>query len=94
MTRTLVRQPLRASDHFGALRLTRPAACADVIAALDECHARGFLHRAVGNCNKAKHAVNMCLREQRLERMRLNREKAKESRAKVEKVWAEAAAES
>jgi COX assembly protein 2 len=45
--------------------------------ALDECHARGFLWKAVGMCNDAKTQVNKCLRAQRLERTRQNREKAK-----------------
>ena len=63
--------------------------CADVIAALDECHARGFMHKVFGNCTDAKHKVNMCLRAQRLERTRLNRETAKEKRKQIEKVWKE-----
>ena len=57
--------------------------------ALDECHARGFLYRAFGNCNNAKHAVNMCLRAERLERTRKNREEAKIRRAKTEAAWAQ-----
>jgi COX assembly protein 2 len=63
--------------------------CADVVAALDECHARGFLWKVTGNCTDAKYKVNMCLRAQRLERTRVNREVAKEKREKIEKVWAE-----
>jgi len=42
-----------------------------------------------GNCTEAKHKVNMCLRAQRLERTRINREKAKEKRKHIEKIWAE-----
>lgn len=42
-----------------------------------------------GNCTDAKYRVNMCLRAQRLERTRLNREAAKEKRKHIEKVWAE-----
>ncbi|OCK77920.1 UPF0287-domain-containing protein [Lepidopterella palustris CBS 459.81] len=57
--------------------------------ALDECHARGFLYKAVGMCNDAKHQVNMCLRAQRLERTKQNREKAFAKRAQVEAAWAE-----
>ncbi|KAF2869319.1 cytochrome c oxidase biogenesis protein Cmc1-like protein [Massariosphaeria phaeospora] len=63
--------------------------CAEVIAALDECHARGFIHKVLGNCTDAKQKVNMCLRAQRLERTKLNREMAKAKRAKIEKAWAE-----
>ncbi|KAF4310104.1 hypothetical protein SLS57_004075 [Botryosphaeria dothidea] len=64
-------------------------ACEEVMTALEECHARGFLYKAVGMCNKQKHAVNMCLRAQRLERTAVNREQAKVKREKIEKVWAE-----
>ncbi|EKG11891.1 Cytochrome c oxidase biogenesis protein Cmc1-like protein [Macrophomina phaseolina MS6] len=64
-------------------------ACEEVMNALEECHARGFLYKAVGMCNKPKHAVNMCLRAQRLERTKANREQAKVKREKIEKVWAE-----
>ncbi|KAF2730178.1 UPF0287-domain-containing protein [Polyplosphaeria fusca] len=63
--------------------------CADVIAALDECHARGFLWKVFGNCTDAKHKVNMCLRAQRLERTRLNREVAREKRKHIEAIWRE-----
>ena len=56
---------------------------------LDECHARGFLYKAVGMCNGAKTQVNMCLRAQRLERTRLNREAAKEKREQLDAKWAE-----
>ncbi|KAL6712051.1 hypothetical protein ACN47E_003094 [Coniothyrium glycines] len=63
--------------------------CADVVAILEECHARGFIWKVTGNCTDAKHKVNMCLRAQRLERTRKNREEAKEKRQKIQAVWAE-----
>ena len=63
--------------------------CADVIQALEECHARGFLWKVGGNCTDAKYKVNMCLRAQRVERTRLNREEARKKRDHIEKVWAE-----
>lgn len=56
---------------------------------LDECHARGFMWKAMGMCNGAKTDVNRCLRAQRLEKTKANREKAKVRREKYEKVWAE-----
>lgn len=62
--------------------------------ALDECHAKGFLYRCIGGCNNAKHAVNMCLRAERLERTRQNREQAKIKRKEIEAVWAQIDAES
>ncbi|KAF2707580.1 UPF0287-domain-containing protein [Pleomassaria siparia CBS 279.74] len=63
--------------------------CGDVIAILEECHARGFMWKVLGNCTEAKHKVNMCLRAQRLDRTALNRQKAKEKRKHIENVWAE-----
>ncbi|KAF4547398.1 Cytochrome c oxidase biogenesis protein Cmc1-like protein 1 [Elsinoe fawcettii] len=63
--------------------------CEDVMNALEECHARGFLWKSMGMCTEAKHAVNMCLRAERLERTRQNRQVAKEKRQKIEAVWKE-----
>lgn len=46
--------------------------------ALEECHDRGFIWKSMGMCNQMKRDVNMCLRAQRLERTKRNREEAKE----------------
>ena len=59
------------------------------MAILDDCHAKGFMHKVLGNCNQAKTELNKCLRAERLERTRLNREKAKERREAVERAWRE-----
>lgn len=59
------------------------------MAILDECHARGFLYKSVGMCNGAKTAVNMCLRAQRLERTKANREAAKAKNKEIREKWAE-----
>ncbi|CCU76134.1 hypothetical protein BGHDH14_bgh01721 [Blumeria hordei DH14] len=64
-------------------------ACEEVMNALDECHARGFLWKAVGMCNDAKTAVNKCLREQRLERTKANREAAKAKNKEIREIWAD-----
>lgn len=56
---------------------------------LDECHARGFLYKSVGMCNDAKTDVNKCLRAQRLERTKANREAAKIKREKTKELFAE-----
>lgn len=61
---------------------------------LDECHARGFMWKAVGMCNGAKTNVNRCLRAQRLERTAKNREAAKEKRKEREEMFAKIDAES
>lgn len=62
--------------------------------ALEECHARGFLWKSMGMCTSAKHKVNMCLRAERLDRTKENREKARQKREKVEQKWADIEANS
>lgn len=57
--------------------------------ALDECHARGFLWKAVGMCSNLKRDVNKCLRAERLKRTEINREEAREKRQKINAIWAE-----
>jgi len=42
-----------------------------------------------GACNSIKHDLNMCLREERLERTRMHNLKAKERNQKVEQAWKE-----
>ena len=64
------------------------------MAILDECHAKGFLHKMTGGCNDAKRDVNKCLRSERLERTAQNREKAKEKTARIKKIWKEIEEES
>lgn len=63
--------------------------CEEVMAALDECHAQGFLHKMTGGCNSVKRDVNKCLRAERLERTAQNREKSREKREKIQKIWKE-----
>ena len=63
--------------------------CEEVMALLDECHARGFIHSVLGNCNQAKRNVNRCLRAARLERTALNREKSREKTEKTRALWKE-----
>ncbi|RPA85497.1 cmc1-like protein [Ascobolus immersus RN42] len=65
------------------------AGCWEVIRALDECHARGFLYKASGMCNKAKRDVTLCLRGERIARTKRNHEKAYEKRDKVRESWKE-----
>jgi COX assembly mitochondrial protein 2 len=57
--------------------------------ALDQCHARGFLWKALGQCNDIKHEVNRCLGEERLKRSKKNREEARIKRQRIEQIWAE-----
>ncbi|KAI9695626.1 MAG: hypothetical protein M1820_008473 [Bogoriella megaspora] len=64
-------------------------ACEEVMAALEECHAQGFLWKSLGMCSEAKTRVNLCLRAQRLDRTAQNREEARLRRERIAKAWEE-----
>ncbi|CAK4023439.1 cytochrome C oxidase biogenesis Cmc1 [Lecanosticta acicola] len=57
--------------------------------ALEECHAKGFLWKAMGMCSNTKREVNKCLRAERLERTAENREQARKKRDHMKKIWGE-----
>ena len=57
--------------------------------ALEECHARGFIWKSMGMCSDIKTQVNKCLRAERLERTKANREQAKAKRAHMKEIWSE-----
>ncbi|OQO00532.1 hypothetical protein B0A48_13882, partial [Cryoendolithus antarcticus] len=63
--------------------------CEEIMTALEDCHARGFMWKAIGMCSSLKEDVNKCLRAERLARTAENRERAKEKKAKIQAVWAE-----
>lgn len=63
--------------------------CGELVAILDECHARGFFWKSVGMCNAAKRNVTKCLRAERLERTMKNREAAIGKRVQITEKWAE-----
>ncbi|KAJ5925563.1 hypothetical protein N7454_008202 [Penicillium verhagenii] len=62
--------------------------CEEIMTALDECHARGFMYKALGNCNDIKREVNRCLGAERADRAKQNREVARGKRQKIEDIWA------
>lgn len=68
--------------------------CEEVMRILDQCHAVGFLHKALGNCSQAKQAVNKCLRSERLARTAENKEASRVRKEKLETAWAEIEASS
>ncbi|KAG5926404.1 hypothetical protein E4U42_003351 [Claviceps africana] len=58
-------------------------ACEEIIAALEDCHNRGFMHKATGGCNDIKDKVNQCLR---VERSKLQAENRQAARAKRDRI--------
>ncbi|RPB27209.1 UPF0287-domain-containing protein [Terfezia boudieri ATCC MYA-4762] len=63
--------------------------CEEVIALLDKCHARGFLVKAMGGCNDIKREVTKCLRAERIERTKRNREEALANRTEMKRLFKE-----
>ncbi|KAF7555627.1 hypothetical protein G7046_g6499 [Stylonectria norvegica] len=90
--RRLPRQDHAAERKYGILTIApprresanpSPTACSDVIAVLEDCHAKGFLHKAIGSCNGAKEKVNQCLRAERTKIQAVNRNAARSKRDKI-----------
>ncbi|WWC90709.1 uncharacterized protein L201_005646 [Kwoniella dendrophila CBS 6074] len=65
----------------------RQLACAELIQALEECHAQGMVARLTGVCNTQKKALSMCLRKERKDREARNHETAKLRTIKKKEVW-------
>ncbi|EKV19086.1 Cytochrome c oxidase biogenesis protein Cmc1-like [Penicillium digitatum] len=62
--------------------------CEEIMTALDDCHAKGFLHKVIGSCNDIKVEVNKCLSAERFDRAKRNRDEARSNRRRVEEIWA------
>ncbi|CAI7670214.1 unnamed protein product [Penicillium bialowiezense] len=62
--------------------------CEEIMTALDECHAQGFLIKALGACNDIKRDVNKCLSGERFDRAKRNRDEARAKRQRIEAIWA------
>jgi COX assembly protein 2 len=63
--------------------------CEQVMAALEECHAKGFVWKAVGMCNNNKKALIACLREERIRNQNVNRNDVQDKRSKIRQMWKE-----
>ncbi|EPQ32139.1 uncharacterized protein PFL1_00336 [Pseudozyma flocculosa PF-1] len=61
--------------------------CADLIRALEDCHARGWWTKITGGCNGIKEDLNLCLRAERIERTKNHIQQSKEKRKKTEEIW-------
>ncbi|EFX05350.1 cmc1-like, cytochrome c oxidase biogenesis protein [Grosmannia clavigera kw1407] len=65
------------------------AGCAEVMAAFEECHAKGFIWKSMGMCNGAKTALNTCLKAERAKRVVANRSNAQDKNGKIRALWKE-----
>lgn len=61
--------------------------CEAVMLAFEECHAKGFLWKSLGMCNKAKQELGKCLREERLKSQRSNQSTTQEKQDKIRQLW-------
>lgn len=59
------------------------------MAALEECHDRGFLWKSIGMCNDAKEQLSKCLREERAKRVDANRTNTTDKKDRVRQLWRE-----
>jgi COX assembly protein 2 len=59
------------------------------MAALEECHAKGFMWKAAGMCNDAKQQLAACLRAERSKSQNLNRNGVEDKRTKIRQKWKE-----
>lgn len=84
------RRAIDFTQEHGPLHLflaNQRIGCEEIMNALDECHARGFLYKAVGGCNDIKREVNKCLSGARAQKSGKNRETAVQRRLRIEEVW-------
>lgn len=73
----------RAQSYPKSLPYILQLACEDIIAALEECHSKGFMHKASGGCNDLKASVDKCLRQERSKMQAENRAAAREKRDRI-----------
>jgi COX assembly mitochondrial protein 2 len=59
------------------------------MAALEECHAKGFMWKSLGMCNGAKDSLRSCLRQARVERQSENRSATQIKQDRIRAAWKE-----
>ncbi|KAK0657192.1 cytochrome c oxidase biogenesis protein Cmc1-like protein [Cercophora newfieldiana] len=64
-------------------------ACEEVMNALEECHARGFMWKAMGMCNNAKKDLVQCLRAERWKNQSANRGNVQDKKDRIRQKWKE-----
>ncbi|KAH8910807.1 UPF0287-domain-containing protein [Coniochaeta sp. PMI_546] len=63
--------------------------CEEVMVALEQCHAQGFMWKAMGMCNDAKTELSKCLRAERVKMQAANRSGRSEKQDRVRQLWKE-----
>jgi len=57
--------------------------------ALEECHAQGFMWKAMGMCNNAKKNLVQCLKAERWKSQSANRNGVADKKDRVRQLWKE-----
>jgi len=57
--------------------------------ALEECHARGFIWKSMGNCNDIKTELTACLRAERYKHQSFNRVNVADKKDVIRQKWKE-----
>ncbi|EGS18782.1 uncharacterized protein CTHT_0053920 [Thermochaetoides thermophila DSM 1495] len=63
--------------------------CEDLMNALEECHARGFLWKAIGMCSDTKKQLIDCLKVERAKSQTANRTSVEDKKARIRAKWKE-----
>ncbi|KAK0630178.1 cytochrome c oxidase biogenesis protein Cmc1-like protein [Bombardia bombarda] len=63
--------------------------CEAVMLALEECHAKGFMWKAMGMCNDAKQELNRCLKGERMKHQSFNRSNVQDKKTVIRQKWKE-----
>lgn len=69
--------------------LAPDAGCEAVMVALEECHAKGFLWKSMGQCNDAKEELTACLRLERWRHQSNNRNGVVDKKKSIRQGWKE-----
>lgn len=57
--------------------------------ALEECHAKGFMYKSLGMCNKMKNELGQCLKAERSRHQDANRSRTTDKKDRVRQLWKE-----
>ncbi|KAK5663299.1 hypothetical protein OQA88_3727 [Cercophora sp. LCS_1] len=63
--------------------------CTEVMNALEECHAKGFLWKSMGMCNDAKADLVACLKAERWKTQSSNRSSVADKKDRIRQKWKE-----
>ncbi|KAK3393014.1 hypothetical protein B0H63DRAFT_516223 [Podospora didyma] len=72
------------------LHTSHNTGCEEVMAALEECHAKGFMWKAIGMCNSEKDNLMKCFKSERLKHQSANKTDVEQSKmTRVRQKWKE-----